>query len=139
MWDQLWNDVVLPALIAVATGTVTALAGVAVQAVRRWAAKLEAEWAQRVMEEAASAAERAVLAVNQTFVDEVRAAKADGKLTSEEAQLAVRKALAIAKHQLGADLLAALIRVVGSEANANHVLTDLIESALGRAKLAKAA
>lgn len=136
MLQDLWNDVVIPALITLATGTLTILVGVAISAVRRWADKLEAEWAQNVMAEVAAAAERAVLAVNQTFVDEVRLARQDGKLTLEESRTAAQKALVIAKNQLGSDLFAALIKVVGGEAKADHVLLDLIESAVSSTKLA---
>ncbi len=59
----------------------------------------------------------AVTEVSQTYVDEIRRGRSDGVLTEEERSAARRRAVAIAKENLGRKGLARLARVLGMDAH----------------------
>lgn len=136
MLEDIWNQAIIPSLVTLATVALTAITTVATGAIRRWAEKQKALWANEVMTQVANAVDRAVAAVNQTFVDEVRTATADGKLTREDAAAAAVRALDVAKEQLGADLFAALVRLAGSHDRAEQMLSQMIEATVRNSKKA---
>ncbi len=55
----------------------------------------------------------AVLAVTQTYVDEIKLASADGKLTDEEKAHAKAKAVALIKSNIGLEGIKKLARIIG--------------------------
>jgi hypothetical protein len=71
------------------------------------------DWADRTISRALSEVQDAVLEVSQTYADAIKSGKQDGKLTDEEAAEAKRRAIAIAKSNIGAKGLARLGRVLG--------------------------
>ena len=133
-FETFFQETLLPALLTVGGVFVTALTGMAIDAIRKWAEKQKNATIALVLQEVANVAERAVATVNQTFVDEIRLAHTDGTLTKGEAQNAMGKALMVARTQLGNDGWAALVKVAGSEGGALKVLTDMIEGAVGSGK-----
>lgn len=134
MLEDIWTQAIVPALVTISTVAIAAMTTVATAAIRRWAEKQKAQWVSEVMTQVADAVDRAVAAVNQTFVDEVKAATADGKLTRDDAAAAAARALNVAKEQLGADLLAALVRIAGSNEAAEMMLGQMIEASVKAAK-----
>lgn len=134
MFQEIWNDAIIPALVTFSTAALGVVATYAANALRQWAAKQEAEWKATIMHEAAQAAENAVAAINQTLVDDIRAAREDGKLTPDEAMMALNRAKSIAMEQLGRDGMRALEKIAGSNASAVVLLYGLIEAAVKRAK-----
>lgn len=134
MLQDIWNDAVIPALVTLVTAALSILVGVAINALRRWAEKQEQAWKALVLEEVAAAADDAVAAVNQTFIDEIRKGREDGRLTIAEAQEALNRAKDIAIERLGKSGMAALKKIVGGESNALGTLLGLIEAAVGRSK-----
>lgn len=139
MLQEIWNDAVIPALVTLLTAALSILVGVAISALRAWAAKQTAQWKRAVVDEVTKAAEEAVAAVNQTFVADIKAARADGNLTPDEAAAAFKRARDIVLTRMGEAGLAALAKVAGSKANAQAVVSDLIESAVSKSKLPEAA
>lgn len=83
----------------------------------------------RVWDEARAAA----LEVGQTFVDDIKAGRADGKLTEEEKRAAREKALAILKANIGAKGLKRLARILDLE-DAERWLTNKLEAAVAVTK-----
>lgn len=135
MLQEIWNDAIIPGLVTIVTALAGILAAYAAQALRAWAAKQNAQWKSAVMEEVARAVENAVAAVNQTFSDDIKVARADGKLTPDEAMTALTRAKAIAIEQLGVDGMKALEKIIGGNAAANILIYNLIEAAVGKAKV----
>lgn len=74
----------------------------------------------------------AVKEVEQTTVEEMRKANADGKITKDEVHRIKAAALASAKSYLGKKGLDELLKVlgIGSEAEVNRVIGNRIESAV---------
>ena len=134
MYQDLLTDAVIPAMVTLLTAVLSILTGVAVNALRAWAAKQEAEWKRAVIEEATIAAENAVAAINQSLVDDLKAARADGKLTPEEGVTALKRAADLAVKQLGEDGMKSLRKVAGNNADAILMLYGLIEAAIKRGK-----
>lgn len=134
MLQDFWNDAVLPAMVTLLTAALSILVGVAVSALRAWAAKQEAQWKQAVIEEVTNAVEDAVAAVNQSFVDDIKLAREDGHLTAQEAQTALTRARDIAVERLGKSGMAALQKITGGEAAAIVMIFNLIEAAVKRSK-----
>lgn len=139
MLQEIWNDAIIPALVTLLTATLSILVGYAISALRAWAAKQDAQWKRAIVDEATAAAAEAVAAVNQTFTADIKAARADGRLTAEEAATAFRRARDIALNRLGEAGLAALAKVAGSKAGAQMMVGDLIESAVAKTKTPGAA
>ena len=129
-FELFFQETLLPALLTVAGVFVTALTGMAISAVGKWAEKQKSQTIALVLTEAAEAASVAVAMVNQTFTEQVRIAREDGKLTREEASKAMRIALDAAKAQLGVSGMAALAKIVGGDVHAGEVLTTMVEAAV---------
>lgn len=71
----------------------------------------------------------AVLLVGHTYVDDLKAASADGSLTPEEAARAKSDAIDVAKKNIGAAGLAKLAKVLGVD-DLDHWLETKVESAV---------
>lgn len=130
MFNEFFQDTLLPAMLTVAGVFVTALTGIAITAVQKWAEKQKNQTVALVLGEATDAVATAVAMVNQTFAHQVRLARDDGKLTREEASKAMRMALDAAKVQLGASGMASLAKIVGGDIRAGEVLTTMVEAAV---------
>ena len=76
----------------------------------------------------------AVKEVHQVFIDELKKARADGKLTSEEKQQARDMAIAIAKSNLGAKGLKRLAKALGL-GDVNSWLGNRVEESVADLKL----
>ncbi|MGB4716453.1 MAG: hypothetical protein WBH42_03605 [Bacillota bacterium] len=94
-----WNDIALQAvqaLMPVVVAALVALIGYGVAYLRKQTEKIDNEIVQQALwaalGEAEQVAKDAVYATNQVLVDKLKAASADGKLTEEEARLAMAKA-----------------------------------------------
>lgn len=112
-FEDLFQQVLVPALITVLGAAITTLTGVAIAWLKRQGDKLKAEWATEVIDRASDAVQRAVQATNQKLVDDLRAGHADGKLTREEAAAAFAMARRHAVEQMGAELIAELTKLLG--------------------------
>lgn len=134
MWTEFLNETLIPALLTVMSAGITALVGVAVAALNRWAQKQKAEWIGRVMMNITEAARRAVLKTNQVFVDDLRAAMVDGELSGDDQRAALALARNTLRDEMGDELWEALLRIVGDEASAERVLDSVIESQVGAVK-----
>lgn len=134
MWIEFLNETLLPALLTVMSAAITALVGVAVSAVQKWAKYQKAEWIGAVMLSLTEAAKRAVLKTNQVFVDDMRAAMVDGELTLQDRQAAFELAKRTMMEQIGPELYAALQRIVGGPDMADQVIGSLIESQVAAVK-----
>ncbi|MBA2666093.1 MAG: hypothetical protein H0U69_03540 [Trueperaceae bacterium] len=132
MLTEFWNDTALPALLSVLSVALTIGTAYAIGAIRAWGAAQQAAWLHATIASAADAVETAVAAVNQTLVNDLRAASADGRLTLDEAQVALDRAITLARRQLGAAGLTALNRALGD--NVDQVLTSMVEATLNETK-----
>lgn len=133
--EQFFQQVLIPALISILTAAVTAAVGVLIGWIRRKAEQVQSEFAKNVISRAGDAVLRAVQATNQTFADELRVKHSDGKLTTEEAAEAFRRARAYALRMMGDELYAELLKLMGDEASVNGWLSGQIEAAVGEEKL----
>lgn len=135
MFNEFFNDVLLPALLTVLGVAVTTLTTVAIQAINKWADKQKEQWKASLMRELGVAAANAVASANQTFVDDIRASMDDGsKLTREDARAAATLAFNIAWQQLSQSTIEALSRLLGNMDEVRKSLNTLIEAEVGRAK-----
>lgn len=134
MWSDFVNETLLPSLLTVLSAAVAALVGVAVSAVNKWAQKQRAEWVGTVMLNLTMAAQRAVLKTNQVFVDDLRAAMADGELTLEDRKAALEMAKRTMREEMSDELWQALLRIAGNAPAAERVIESLIESQVGAVK-----
>lgn len=120
----------LKALVAVAVPLVLVAGGRLLRAAFDWLeAKTSREWARRLEEEA----ETVVLALWELAAKEIKAGMADGTLTREEARAALEKVKAEGVTMLQARLAGVPARF---RAELQGYLSDLLESALARLKLA---
>jgi hypothetical protein len=104
-------------------------AWLAAEAIRWLRAHVKHTQSRDALERAVHAIGAAVGEVQQTFVDELKAASADGKLTASEAHNARDRALLSAKEYLGPKGLDAIRAVIGTDENAlDHYLIALIET-----------
>lgn len=94
-----WNDIALElaqALLPVVAAALVALIGYGVAYLRKQAQKIDNDIAQQAIMGALFEAERvakdAINATNQVLVDSLKKQSADGKLTPEEARLAMAEA-----------------------------------------------
>lgn len=79
-------------------------------------AKIDNETVRKYVGRAWTEVKSAVAEVYQTYVAELKAASADGKLTDEEKAEAKKKAIALAKSNIGKKGLARLVRILGIDA-----------------------
>jgi hypothetical protein len=99
----------------------------------RWVFPLVAnKYASGVLERAWTEVKAAVLEIGQTYVDGIKAGRADGKLTGAEKVEAKLKAINKAKEYIGAKGLRTLARVAGVDAD--KWLGDKTEAAVGLLK-----
>lgn len=92
-----------------------------------------------ILERAWLEVKAAVKEVGQTYVEEVRRAMADGKLTEREKRIAKEEAVKIAKSNIGPKGLKALARALGLE-SVEAWLSNKVEAAVSdEKKAAKAA
>lgn len=127
-FEDLFQQVLVPALITILGAAITTLTGVAIAWLKRQGDKLKAEWAIDVIDRATDAVERAVQATNQKFVDDLRAGHADGKLTREEASAAFAMARRHALEQMGAELMVELTKLLGDHDAFEGWLSGRIEA-----------
>jgi hypothetical protein len=126
-------DLILqPILLAIAT----ALAGFLTAALAKLGAKWKIELNQTQEAALRSKIRNAVLQVEQTYVSQLRAARADGKLTGQEALEALTKAIGISARDLGEQGKAKLISLTGKGGDA---LREVVEEEVGALKLLKGA
>jgi anti-sigma28 factor (negative regulator of flagellin synthesis) len=131
---ELLGGQVLEILLAALTTLATVAVGYATAALKRFADRQKAQWAGDILNRAAMSAERAVMTVNQTFVEEVKAASANGRLTVETGKVAFHRAWQTAARQLGEDGMKALAKAVGGQQEADLVLGDMVEQAVAKSK-----
>lgn|SRR5690606_15552058 len=112
-WTFRLLEILLPAVVAL-VGAVLYFATVYLQA---RAEKIESEWLREKVEDilyrARTAVYEAVKATAQVYVDDLKAKRADGKLTAEEAEEARRIAFTHFKTILGDKGMAELQVIVG--------------------------
>lgn len=89
--------------------------------------KIKNDWARGVLDRAYAEIKAAVLEVAQVYADEIKDARADGKLTADERDDAKLKALTIAKANIGTKGLARLARVLGIT-SLDHWLANKVEA-----------
>jgi hypothetical protein len=128
MVSEIVDTVLLPTLYTVLLALATAVAGVAIGAIRRWGEKQKNAWAVGVVNRAADAADRAVLMVNQVFTEKARGL--DGKLSASVSREALGMALNSARDQLGSEGWAMLIQATGGEDPALRTLKTMIEASV---------
>lgn len=134
MWSDFINETLLPAVLTILSAGVTALVGVAVAAITRWAQKQKAEWVGTVMLNLTLAAQRAVLKTNQVFVDDLRRLSEDGELSADDRRAAMEMAKRTMREEMSSELWEALLRIAGDTLAAERVLESLIESQVGAVK-----
>lgn len=113
----------------------TALSGVAV---RQLMHVTNAIWVKTIVERIFIEAKAAVLEVQQTYVDEMAKARADGVITADEAKAAKARALLTLRSNIGPKGLRRLMRIVGFDDPAiDRWLGTHLEAAVQRLNLAK--
>ena len=94
-WNKFLGDI-LEALVPLLVALLTALVGYAISFLRKKIESITDESIRAIindaLEEADRVAEEAVLATQQKFVDDIKKAREDGKLTREEALQALQMA-----------------------------------------------
>jgi hypothetical protein len=102
--------------------------------VQQWLrCKVDNERARGVLLRLTDAVENAVLEVEQTTSEALRAAAEDGKITSDEAEKVRQVALDAAKRQLGTHGVAELRQVLGDE-EVDELIGGRLEAHLARIK-----
>jgi len=110
---------ILPELAPILATVITAaLTWAAARLVVYIKAKTQATWLQGLLIRATDAVAVAVKAVVQTYSEAIKAAKADGKLTPEEAAQAKALGLAKAKELIGPAGIAQLVKILGLDSGA---------------------
>lgn len=133
-FEDLFQQVLVPALITILGAAITTLTGVAIAWLKRQGDKLKAEWASEVIDRASDAVQRAVQATNQKFVDDLRAGHADGKLTRDEAAAAFAMARRHALEQMGTELMIELTKILGDHDAFEGWLSGRIEALVSTEK-----
>lgn len=113
---DLIQDVLLPALLTLASAAITWLAGAAAGWIRKAAASQQNELVKRVLEIVAVTAATAVANIAQTAINDLKRAREDGKLTREEAQAALKLASEQVWAAIGQAARDALLAAVGGSA-----------------------
>lgn len=130
-FQDLFQQVIIPALITLLTAAVTAATGMAIAWIQRKSEQVKSEYARSIINRAAEAVQRAVQATNQTFADDLRLASADGKLTKEEAAQAFSRARSTAMRLMGDELRIELERILGGSDQVSGWMSGQIEAAVG--------
>lgn len=115
-----WGDIGLQLaqlLLPVIAALVAALIGVGIAYLRRQAEQIGNQVArdalQAALRESDRAAQEAIIATAQTFVNDLKASREDGKLTQEEARQAMEKATRYFLTRIPQDSLAVLEAAFG--------------------------
>lgn len=135
MFEEFWIESVLPVLLNALLAALTIATGYGVAALRRAAESSKSKWINETMDAVADAAEMAVGAANQLFVDELRRNSKDGRLTPDEISDAARMAFRVAMEQLGVQGMKQLVKVTGGRDEAAAVLKSNIEAKVAQAKV----
>ncbi len=133
-----WNDIALQAvqaLMPVVVAALVALIGYGVAYLRKQTEKIDNEIVQQALwaalGEAEQVAKDAVYATNQVLVDKLKAASADGKLTEEEARLAMTEAKNYFVNHISEGSMDILTAALGP---VQLWLEDFLEAKLGEQK-----
>lgn len=128
---ELWAD-----LLGLAGTAIVGLLGWALTQLGRWLAnKTSNEWLTHSYMRLRTAIMVAVGEVQQTYVDAIKAASADGKLTEMEKSVAQQKAVDAAKSYLGPKGVKQLIAVLGvDDALLDRYIRGNVEAAIGQQK-----
>ena len=117
-------EVLSPVLLA-------ALTWVAAKVAQLITAKVKHEWLREVLIRLDDAVLNAVREVQQAVVNEIKAARADGKLTAEERARVKDRAIESIRSHLGMKGLAELTEVLGLEdGSVDKVLSSRVEAAV---------
>ena len=134
MWEELLFQAIVTLLPLLAL-LIIALISLGIAYLRKHTQRISNEVAQTsllaALAEAESQAMKAVKATNQTLVDELKAGRADGKLTEEEKRKALEAAKIAFMRGISSGSLKTLEAAIGP---VEQWLTDLIEAKVAEAK-----
>jgi hypothetical protein len=117
-------EILSPILLAALTWASAKLA----QLIR---AKVRSEYLSQVLIRLDEAIFTSVKAVQQSVVDEIKAASADGKITDDEKKRIKEKAIATVKAHLGTKGVADVVKILGLEGGAlDGLLSSKVEAAV---------
>lgn len=116
--SEFWQQVVIPALLTLASGAVAYLAAIGGGVLKRAAANQENQLVAKALELVGSTAVTAVAETAQTAVQQLKSAHADGKLTREEAQAALAFAASRVWASIGQQARDTLLKQAGGEVKA---------------------
>jgi len=133
-WNKLFEDLV-EALIPILVAFLTALIGYAIAFLKKKTELIKDEQLrniiQRALDEANEVADQAILATQQKFVDNIKKAREDGKLTKEEAKEAMDMAISYFKTHITDENLKILEKLY---IDVDKWLEDFLEAKLGQLK-----
>jgi len=133
-WDKFLGDLV-EALIPVLVALLTTLIGYAIAFLKKKTELIKDEQLrniiQRALDEANEIADQAVLATQQKFVDNIKKAREDGKLTKEEAKEAMDMAISYFKTHITDESLKILEELY---IDVDKWLEEFLEAKLGQLK-----
>ena len=133
-WNKLFEDLV-EALIPILVAFLTALIGYAIAFLKKKTELIKDEQLrniiQRALDEANEVADQAILATQQKFVDNIKKAREDGKLTKEEAKEAMDMAISYFKTHITDESLKILEELY---IDVDKWLEDFLEAKLGQLK-----
>ena len=130
-------EYVLQLLVEILTPVLLALSAWVASELSRWLrTRIRNEQVQAATDRALHVTEVAVAEVAQTFVSSLKEHALDGKLSKEEAQIAVSQAVAIAKTHLGERGVQEVKQVLGFNSDNDLVkyLVSLIEAQISSVK-----
>jgi len=133
-WNKIFGDI-LEALIPILVALLTALVGYAIAFLKKKTDALKDERIKTLIDnalnEAESVADDAIAATQQKFVDDIKKAREDGKLTKEEAA----QALEMAKQYFISHIRESSKSILQQLfTNFEQWLTDFIEAKIGQEK-----
>ena len=133
-WNKIFGDI-LEALIPILVALLTALVGYAIAFLKKKTDALKDERIKTLidnaLDEAESVADDAIAATQQKFVDDIKKAREDGKLTKEEAA----QALEMAKQYFISHIKGSSKSILQQLfPNFEQWLTDFIEAKIGQEK-----
>lgn len=126
-----WTSVIVDLGGKVLPWALTALAGVLIKYAY---SKVKSDYWRGVLTTATNEIFDAVRETHQTYVDEIKKGREDGKLTDEEKATAKDKALATAKSNIGSKGFARLARIFGGEKAAIAWMGTKVEASVAATK-----
>ena len=130
-WNQVFTDF-LTDLVPYVLSVITALLTYGLQQLFKWSiATVKSNYFRKLLGDVEQVVGNAVQYTNQTFVDGLKAAREDGKLTRDEAKEAFGKTLGVVKGMLRTEEDRILQRITG---DFEVYLTTLIERRVRDAK-----